>query len=153
MNGDVIYADKMLSIERDSLLIEYQKTMMRLDIDSLGSILLSGDNSEKVATYTGMAAFVITFGFLAILTDDPPECEDEDIACIGGNVLEVVGGIKKIVKALVISSIMGGVSYLLVKTLKKGDESVIQLDGKTTVEKIAEINIFYARHTLGKSLY
>ena len=158
LNGERFFADDLISIEGESLLIAYQEVTLSVDINSIGSVSITGDRGSKGARYTATAVFVITLAYFALKPDETTTCPedeiiDEIIGCVGVELGEISKGVKGFIKALLISSGVSTVSYFIVNMLSRGGGNILELDGKATAEKIAEINIFYAKHTLGRTLY
>ena len=149
-DGETILVGELISIGNELLTIKYQAYDSFVEIDNIISISKVGINTEREATIISFLAAVTTFGITAFNLGEPVDCGFLTNFC---KMISIGKDLDKVLKTLIISSIVGGISYFTVKLSGRAMKDVLVLEGKSTFEKVTEINRFYAKHTPKKTIY
>ena len=149
-DGETILVGELVSIGNELLKIKYQAYNSIIEIDNIISITKVGINTEREAMIISFLGAVTTFGLTAFNLGESIDCGILTFIC---TTLSIGNDLDKVLRTMIISSIVGGISYFTVKLSGRAMKDVLVLEGKSTFEKVTEINRFYAKHTPKKTIY
>ena len=153
LGDDIILADDLISISRESLGFKYQGFLQQTKIDQIISISTRDKKYEKKAKKIGLIGAVSTYVVIAVTSGIKTNCDWLKFLSNACRVIIITSDSALLIKTGYISFAVGGFSYFLAKMSGKGIRDTLVLKGNSTLERIAEINRFYVKHNPNKSLY